>query len=227
MPEMSTSKITQREAPVEAHKHPRGVRDEITGFDDLGRRIIQQVQDRVPTYVFNCKACQAEDRARMEAPPTLKPRDYEVTLFLVPESEYDNSVCRAYLAKRYPELEQSQASIVSAFHAEKLTYVKGAQMIVVTRRPKSLRGPGLRRIKDDENKWIDVPVPPETYIDDVIESAPLVIDECLDVKPATMFSEQSVDMTELVARLAERAFPYRIAPPADPKDKMYVMRLNA
>jgi hypothetical protein len=42
-----------------------------------------------------------------------------------------------------------------------------------------------------------------------------------------MFSEQSVDMRELVARLAEVAQPYRIAIPADPKDRMYVMRLNS
>jgi hypothetical protein len=49
----------------------------------------------------------------------------------------------------------------------------------------------------------------------------------MDVVPATMFTEGNVNMSELVARLAERAAPFRIALPADPRDKMYTMRLHS
>lgn len=234
MPEVTTSKVSkgqdlshllEPEKKYE-HNHPHGVRDEVVGIDEQGRRMIRQVSDRVPTYVHSCKACMQEDRARMQAAPTLTEDDMNRTMFLVPESDYDQKVCRAYIANRYPEAK----SIVSQFHAERMSYVKGAQIVVVTRRalPGRLLGSGYKRMQDEETKgWFDMPVPPETHLHEVVESPAIVVSECMLVKPADMFSEQSIDMTELVARLAERAHPYRIALPADERDRMFVMRLNS
>jgi hypothetical protein len=207
------------------HRHPSGFRDEVVGVDEQGRRQIRSVPARTPTYVFNCPACVADDKARMAAPPTLTAAELNATLFLIPESDYDRSICTLYVKERYPEAQ----SVVHQFHAEKLAYVKDARIVVVTRRGLNGKtpGPGWKRQKDEEGKWEDFKLPPETYLHEVVESAPIVVSDCMDVVPATMFSEGSVDMTELTARVAERAYPYRIAPPADPRDKMFVMRLNS
>jgi hypothetical protein len=232
MPETTTAKARGQdlthllEPEVKSvHMHPTGWRDEVVGVDEQGRRQIRQVQARTATYVFSCPACIAEDRARMKAEPTLTAAELGTTLFLIPESDYDRDVCRLYLAQRYPTAQ----SISHQVHCEKLSYVNGARVVVVTRRGEGgkMSGPSTKRRKDEEGKFEDFKIPPETYLHEVVESAPIVVAECMDVVPATMFSEGSVDMNELVARLAERAFPYRIAPPSDPRDKMYVMRLNS
>ncbi|HEX6464227.1 MAG TPA: hypothetical protein VFZ98_07240 [Vicinamibacterales bacterium] len=237
MPEMSTSKArpaAPSDSPalpgVEAtsalqHRHPSGFRDEVAGVDEQGRRIIRQIAARTPTYVFNCPACVAEDKARMAAPPTLTAAEIGTTLFLIPESDYDRSICALYVRERYPDAQ----SVSHQFHAEKLAYVKDARIVVVTRRGLNGKtpGPAWKRQKDEEGKWEDFKLPPETYLNEVVESSPIIVADCMDVVPATMFSDGSVDMTELTARVAERAYPFRIAPPADPRDKMFVMRLNS
>lgn len=240
MPEASTSKratpsiadaIANDPPPaVEAivalqHRHPSGFRDEVVGVDEQGRRQIRQVTARTATYAFNCPACIAEDKARMAAPPTFTPEELETTLFLVPESDYDREICRLYIEQRYPEAK----SVSHQFHAEKLAYVKDARIVVITRRGVNNKapGPGWKRQKDEEGKWQDFKIPPETYLNEVVESAPIFVADSMSVVPATMFSEGSVDLTELTSRVAERAYPFRIAPPADPRDKMFVMRLNS
>lgn len=218
-----TSAAATEKSDEHKHVHPQGFRDVIVGQDDTGRRIVHTIPDRTPKYLHNCKACQAEDRARMKEPPSVL--NLEQTLFLVPEPEYDGQVARAYLERRY----QGEArNVVSAFNAEKLAYVKGSQVVVVTRRGKDGRstGPRTRRTRDEEGTFHDAPIPPETYLEEIVESEPITVSDCIAMTEATMFSDASVDFSELVARLAERAVPFRIAPPADPKDRMYVMRLN-
>lgn len=208
------------------HVHPTGIVEEVFGVDEQGRRQLRIVPDRTPTYISTCKGCKADDKARMAAPPSPKVLEHlEQTLFLIPEPEYDALVARAYIATRYPDA----GNIVCAFHAEKLSYVKGAQVVVVTRRGINGKQPGPRskRTKDEEGTFYDQPIPPDTYLAEIVESEPIIVADCMDVVPATMFSEQSVDMREFTARLAERAHPFRIAPPSDPKDRMYVMRLNS
>src|ERR1700759_2183246 len=131
--EMTTHKASSaiETTKPERNVHPQGVREVIIGYDDTGKRIIGATQDRVPTYLSTCKACIEADQARMREPSTLL--NIETTMFLVPEPEYDGMVARAYLAQRYPGAE----NIVHAFHAEKLSYVKGAQVVVITRRGKN------------------------------------------------------------------------------------------
>jgi len=209
-----------------AHKHPSPIVERILGHSDEGRRIIAPVQGRTATYIFSCKACQAEDKERM-AGPALTEEQLANTMFLVPEDTYDQSVCKAYLEKRFGSLDTLH--IVPQFNAEKLSYVKGSQIVVVTRRGLNNKSPGPsgKRIKDAEDKWVEIKIDPSEYLHEVVESSPVIVSECIEETTATMFTDRSTDMTELVARLAERAAPpHRIAVPADPRDKLYVMRLN-
>lgn len=214
-------KVHDPDRPPE-HEHPRGVVDVITGVDDQGRRVIGSVPARVPKYKFDCPRCVWEDEKRMNEPPTLTEEELETTLFLVPEPKYDIDVCRAYVAKRYP----GKRNVTSSFNAERLSYVRAAQIVVISRRGANGQpvGPGSKRQKDEEGKFVDFPVPPETYLNEVVESAPIVVAECMDVIAATMLSEGSVDMRELVARLHEHTVPYRIALPTHKDDKLYIMR---
>lgn len=203
------------------HVHPQGVREVEIGRDPEGRRIIQVQPDRQMTYSPRCKGCIQADQRRMAAPPG----DYDLsaTMFLIPEPEYDNMVARAYLAQRYPEAEH----IVHQFNADKLSYVKGSQVVVITRRGLNGKsGPRWKREKDEEGTFNDVQVAPETYIKEIVESDPIVVSECVQVTAGTMYAEESADFRELMARIAERAVPFRIAPPQHP-DKLYVMRLNS
>lgn len=219
--ETSKSSARAEEPQKVVHNHPRGMRDRIAGLDPDGRRIVVTEMDRQPTYLPNCKACQAADRERMAGPAPKY--NLETTMFLLPEPEYDNMVCRAYLIARYPDAEH----IVHAFNADKLSYVKGAQVVVITRRGKNGKlGPRTKRAKDEEGTFYDAPIPPETYLDEVVESDPIVVADCVRVQAGSMYAEESVDFSELMARIAERAVPFRIAPPIAP-DKLYVMRLNS
>jgi hypothetical protein len=221
--ETTTRKASTTEiVPATKHVHPQGVQEVILGYDpDSGKRIIGAVQGRKPTYSATCKACIEADQARMHEPSALL--NLSTTMFLVPEPEYDGMVARAYLKARYPECE----NIVHAFNAEKLSYVKGSQVVVITRRGKNGKtGPRYKRTKDEEGTFYDAPIPPEDYLHEIVESDPVIVAECIDVTPATMYADQSADFSELVARIAERAVPFRIAPPNAP-DKLYTMRLNA
>lgn len=207
--------------PVLQHNHPRGVREMEVGRDPDGRRIIQVIQDRETTYSVRCKACLAADVARMKGPPGKF--NMETTMFLVPEPDYDGLVARAYLAARYPEAEH----VVHQYNAEKLAYVKDAKVVVITRRGKNGKtGPRFKRTKDEEGTFYDAPIPPETYLDEVVESDPVNVSDCVQVTPGTMYAAESADFAELTARIAERATPFRIAPP-NPPDKLFVMRLNS
>lgn len=206
------------------HEHPRGMRDRLSGFDDQGRRIIVSEPARVATYKFDCPRCLWDDAKRMENAPTMDEDELGCTLFLIPESQYDHAVARAYVAKRYP----GKRNVAASFHAEKLAYVRGAQIVVISRRgqPGLPKGPSTKRAKDEEGVWCDMPVAPETYINECVESAPIVIADCMDVVEATMMTEQTINLDELVARLSEVVAPYRIALPVHKDDKLFVMRDN-
>jgi hypothetical protein len=228
--EMTTKVSARAETPAPQpqvapakHVHLRGIREVITGRDDNGRRIIAAIQDPEPSYVAGCKGCQAADQARMAGPP-ISAEAFDVTMFLIPEPEYDGLVARAYLQQRYPEA----TNVVHQFSAEKISYVRGAQIVVITRRAKPGKplGPKWKRSKDEEGTFYDALIPPETHIDEIVESDPVIVADHIQVTPGTMYSEHSADFAALVTRLSERAVPYRIAPP-NPPDKLFVMRLNS
>jgi hypothetical protein len=163
-----SARATEPDKPA-VHVHPSGIVEEVFGVDEQGRRQLRVVPDRTPTYISTCKGCQADDKARMAAPPSPKLLvQLEQTLFLIPEPEYDSNVARAYIKDRYPDA----GNIVCSFHAEKLSYVKGAQVVVVTRRGLNGKQPGPRtkRTKDEEGTFYDAPIPPETYLAEIVES---------------------------------------------------------
>src|ERR1700704_397708 len=170
--EMTTKKASDDNAPAERpsaraekpgelkHQHPKNIRETVIGVDDNGRRVIGIVQDEAPSYFAACKACQAADKARMTGPPNIA--HLESTMFLIPETQYDGMIARAYVAARYPEAE----NVVHQFSAEKLSYVKGAQVVVITRRGKNGKsGPRYKRTKDEEGTFYDQEQPPELYLD--------------------------------------------------------------
>lgn len=210
-------------APPTRHEHPPVHHTVVDDVIDGGRRITR-TQERPPSVYFaGCRLCQLHDRERMANEPP--PIDFERTLFFVPEVDYDNQIARAYILHRYGE---EATNIVHAFNAEKLTYVRGAQIIVVVRRAQAGKPLGKRekRIKDEEGKWDDQAVPPETYLHEIVESAPLVVEDVVRVQKADMYNEGSIDMSELIERLGELVYPNKVQLPADPRDKQYVMRAN-
>lgn len=205
------------------HEHPPVHHTVIADVSDGGKRITQTVERPRSVYFAGCRLCQLQDRERRESEPP--PIDYDATLFFVPELDYDQQIARAYIRHRYGA---DATNIVHAFNAEKLTYVRGAQIIVVVRRPLpgKLLGKREKRIKDEEGKWDDQPVSPEEYIGEIVESAPLIVEDVVRVTKADMYNEGSIDMSELIERLGELVWPNKLQLPADPRDKLYVMRAN-
>jgi hypothetical protein len=219
-------KYAAQELPKDCppHHHPAGVCDKVVGLDSIsGLPIIREVAARKPMYIPTCKACQWEDRDRLATEPELL--DLSSVLFLVPEVEYDQRICKLHVSKRYPDAK----AIASSFHAERLTFVPNARIVVVTRRPPmgSTVGPRYKRRMDEEGVWQEWELEPATYLSDVVESAPIVVAECMRIESGSMFADQKHDLSELVARLSEVAQPYRIAIPAHPDDRMYIMRSNS
>lgn len=206
------------------HAHKPKPRIEIYGIDeDTKKRLTRYVDGRTPRYRWDCEGCRYDDRKRMATAPTITEYEMERTLFLVPEAQYDQRVAREYLRRRYGNVDHRA---VSQVNLERMGQVKSARIVVVTRRGRPGRpiGAGITRTMDREGVWREVEVPPETYLRDIVESAPIVVDEAVEVTSANMFADRSIDLGELVARLGEVASPYRIACPAHKDDKMYVMR---
>ncbi len=84
MPEVETAKPKTAAAPKIEHRHP--------------------VSYRTPVYYGPCRACQIADEARSGAdkPPLYTVEEQQLITFLYPEDEYEQKVCQAYMAKRYP-----------------------------------------------------------------------------------------------------------------------------
>jgi hypothetical protein len=203
----------RKKAPVEqdvliTHKHGDG-RCEVAHIDEDGRRRVTPMQGRIPRYVFNCKACVADDQKRMAlAAPEL---DLDSTVFLIPEMAPDSLVALAYLEKRYPGQE---LATMDTIRPTRLALRKGVTIVVVTRRalPGSKHVGSLKRlIEDKRGEMIEVDVSPAEYIAEIVESAPLNVDDCVAATAATMFQDAQVDLTELCLSLCDVAAPrYRI-----------------
>lgn len=169
-------------------------------------------------YLNTCKACRADDAAR-SAPDVRAVREDDIarTTFLIPETPYDNSICRAYLAEKYPEA----GYIHHKLDLAKLGgWAEGEQIVVVRRDtwPKQ-PGPGQTREKDEEGKWQYNAVPPETYLNEIVEMAPIDVRATMVVTKADRFTKSALDIKPLIARLAElMCLPYRIDMPRDDND---------
>lgn len=169
-------------------------------------------------YQNTCKACRAADAERSRPGFCSIPEaELERTTFLVPETPYDDQVCRAYLMEKYPDAKY----IGSSLDLAKLGGWADGEQIVVVRRdtyPKP-HGPGFRREKDVEGKWEYLTIPPETHIGEVVESAPVNVKETIVNTKADRFTKSQLNIKPLIARLAElMPLPYRIDLPKHKND---------
>lgn len=169
-------------------------------------------------YQNTCKACRMADAERSRPGfCSITDKDLERTTFLVPDTAYDALVCRAYLAEKYPDARY----IGSSIDLGKLGGWADGEQIVVVRRdtwPKQ-HGVGSKRQKDVEDKWEYIEVPPETYISEVVESAPLDVKRTIQLTDADRFTKSQLDIRPLIARLSElMPLPYRIDMPRHPND---------
>lgn len=170
-------------------------------------------------YQNSCKACRAEDAERSKPGVRSISEDELVrTTFLIPETAYDNSVCRAYIASKYPDAQY----IGSQLNLATISGWPAGEKIVVVRRdtwPK-LPGPSMRKeLDEEEGKRVYVDIPPETYISECVESAPLDVHSTMVATAADRFTKAKLDLKPLVARLSElMPPPYRIDLPRHERD---------
>lgn len=209
-PAKSLDAVARKRAPKadpNVHNHGTGKREE-HWTDEDGRRRSRPAQGRVPTYMFNCKACQTADAKRMAAPPVLSTDDdFENTVFMIPENANDAKVIGLYLKQRYPGKE---LFTIDTIRPERLALRPGSQVVVLVRRPL----PGQARVgnmfkigEDKEGLITELPVPLETHLPEVCESAPVLVSECVSSSAATMMEDATIDITELKDRLGELAAP--------------------
>jgi hypothetical protein len=179
-------------------------------------RALEHVHPEGNIYWFTCKACRAADRERSALDKrALNDAEVALTAFLIPESDYDSQVCRAYLEHKYPDAE----FIASSIDLSKLTgWADDEQLVIVTRQA-GKDSPGMRRKKDEEGKWETMPVLPSEYIAEVTESSPINVKRTINVGKADKFTKSAVNIQPLMVRLMERVFPpYRIDLPKHEKD---------
>lgn len=169
-------------------------------------------------YQNTCKACRAADAERSRPGYCAIPEaELGHTTFLVPDTPYDDQVCRAYIFEKYPDARY----IGSSLDLAKLGGWADNEQIVVVRRdtwPKP-HGVGSKREKDVEGKWEYIMVPPETYICEVVESAPIRVKQTIVAAEADRFTKSQLNIKPLIKRLCElMPLPYRIDLPRHEDD---------
>lgn len=173
-------------------------------------RVLEHKHTNNENYVFTCKACRAADAERSKLDVRAIPEDDLVrTTFLIPDSDYDNQVCRAYLMHKYPDATYIGSSLNTSIIGG---WPEGEQIVVVRRDtyPKPV-GPGSRREKDVEDKWQYVGIDPETYVHEVVEMAPIDIKATIIETKPDRFTKAKLNKAPLLRRLAElMPLPYRI-----------------
>lgn len=205
----AADRVTARKAPKvdpTVHTHGNGACYE-PYTDEDGRRRTRPVQGRIPKYVFSCKACQAEDAKRLAAPATLSEEEAEDTVFLIPENSTDGKIARAYLEQRYP---QRELFALDTIRPERLALRPGSRVVVLSRRVlpgNKTVGSSIKQGEDKDGNVVDIHVPPETHIAEIVESAPIVVSDCVASTSATMFEDATIDISELRDRLSEHALP--------------------
>lgn len=140
------------------------------------------------------------------------------TLFLVTESEYDQAVMRAAIAKKFKDVPREM--IATSFNMSRVQHLPQLQMIVCTRIIISEDGsPGERRERNANSELVWMKVNPSTYIEEVVFSAPIKVGEKVKVTGVSLSSNGQVDLTPLLEAVAASAWPYRILP-ENPPDVM-------
>jgi hypothetical protein len=172
-------------------------------------------------YVANCSACQLADKARRVGGPHIPDEDLYRTIFLIPDFAPERRIAEIYIQRNYPAAQ----NIGSSLNYQLVPQMPEIQIVVVCRRPEpghALRSHVIKRLRED-NKWEEVQVPPEDLVDQVLESAPILVGESVHVSPMSLTTHTMVDTNELVERLAEVSPGYRIFR-QNPPDQLIVLQ---
>lgn len=176
-------------------------------------------------YWYQCRACREADKARSDKKvKQVGEEDYDRTIFLIPDNEFDAAVCREYMREKYPHAKW----ITSSIDLAKLGGWGSDDQVIVIRRdpwPKECAA-HFRRMKDDDVVWHEQ-IPPDSpqFVSEVVEMAVLNVRECIYISPATRFSKSKPDDSNLISRLTELwPLPYRLDMPRDPRGNDTVMR---
>lgn len=169
-------------------------------------------------YQHTCPVCREEDRKRSALNFRAIPEDDLVrTTFLVPDSDFDNSVCRAYINHKYPYAQY----VSSQIDIKRVVHYPDGEQIVIVRRDTWPKPPAAaqKKVKDAEDRWVYEPIPPESLVHEVVESEALNVRDLIVTKKADRFTKATQDNVPLLRRISElMPPPYRIDLPRDPAD---------
>jgi hypothetical protein len=174
-------------------------------------------------YVADCPACRLDDLKRrdMSQPPQVGAEDLYRTIFLIPDYAPEHRIAELYLQQRYP----GAVNIGSSLNYNLVPQMPEIQVVVVCRRPVPGHEitPHVRKVLQADNKWIEESVPLTELVPEVLESAPIVVGDAVEVSAQSLVSASQVNTDELVERLAEVAPGYRIFR-QNPPDQLIVLQ---
>lgn len=174
-------------------------------------------------YVADCPACRlADDRRRdMSQPPQVSDEDLYRTIFLIPDFAPEHRIAELYLQKRYP----GAVNIGSSLNYNLVPQMPEIQIVVVCRRPQpgGEITPHVRKVLQADNKWTEEQVPLSELVQEVLEAAPIVVGDAVEVSAQSLVSATVVNTDELVERLADVAPGYRVFR-QNPPDQLIVLQ---
>lgn len=187
------------------HVHPAVIQEEVYWEETPNGQMRRARQVTAPpaVYLHTCKACQLEDAERRDAEPQISPEEFDNTLFLIPAADYSREVCTKYMQKRYPG-----ATVMTYMQPEILSAFPNAQIVVVTRKPGPLGlGPAAKTVLNPKEELVQLAIPAEEYLHEVVESAPIKVSDGVLVSMGTMFTHGRLDLARFSLRLGEVAAP--------------------
>lgn len=174
-------------------------------------------------YVADCPACRLDDAKRrdMTLPPQVGADDLYRTIFLIPDYAPEHRIAELYLQQRYP----GAVNVGSSLNYNLVPQMPEIQVVVICRRPEPGREitPHVRMVLRADNKWTEEQVPLTELVPEVLESAPIVVGDAVEVSAQSLVSASQVNTDELVERLAEVAPGYRIFR-QNPPDQLIVLQ---
>lgn len=205
-PKIKTPRVPKPErVAANVHVHPKDAR-------------------RAVVYSAACPACQLDDAKRRNATePQIPEDDLYKTIFLIPDYAPERQIASLYVQRRYP----GAVNVGSSINFKLVPQMPDIIIVVVARRPQPghTLTPHLRQQLRADNKWEDVVVPHDELIPEVLESAPIVVGDTVKVSAISLITEQEVDVSELVDRLAEVSPGYRIMK-QNPPDQLIVLQME-
>lgn len=139
-------------------------------------------------------------------------------VFLVPDIGYDQGVIKGYLKKKYsgipPEMITSQVNMSVMANLANLEFV-----VCVRRGIDGEPGPAytVETVETQSGtRRREVPIPPETYHNEVYESAPIRVRDHVKIEKVNLFRATEPQLGDLINVLCAHAMPHRITPQNKP-----------